>query len=575
MKLTYFSVRDYRSITKAELGNLQTSTILIGPNNEGKSNVLHGLNACLTLLRTERPTKSRDKLQLRYTRDSFDWSIDYPIRKQLKKKDGESVFELHFKLSTTEQAAFCVATGSKLNDVLPIQISFGPSSYASFKVLKQGRGGVALTKKPEQICRFISSTLEFAYIPTVRSANASLEVVNELVSRELRQLEKNTRYTELQKEMIELQQPVLDKIAAKLKASLRGFLGAGLREVSLDLFERYRFNRLGKSCQIMVDDGTPTLLERKGDGVQSLAAISLIIGALQETGADKDIIVLLEEPESHLHPKAIHQLREVLDNLRQDSQLIITTHCPLLVNRARVVSNLIVSKNIVSPAKSLSDLRDILGVRASDNLQHAALIVVVEGPEDETALRALLPHYSEKLGEALSKGSLTFHVLGGASKLPYALSLLQSSICNYYIFIDDDAEGRKGYSEAQKSLLASEANTSFTKCIGLPEAEFEDLLHPNIYADHFLSRFSVDVRNRPFDGKKKWSERIRHGLTRAGKSSANGEAWPERDEYNDKRIIAELVAASPSTSIHPAREEMMLSFVATLEAKLAALSAGQ
>lgn len=200
---------------------------------------------------------------------------------------------------------------------------------------------------------------------------------------------------------------------------------------------------LVRRAQITIDDGTPTLLERKGDGVQSLVAISLMTGTLQETGADKDIILLLEEPESHLHPHAIHQLREVLDSLREDNQLIVTTHCPLLVNRANVPANLIVSKNKASPAKSLSELREVLGVRTSDNLQHAALVVVVEGAEDEVALRALLAHYSASLGAALAKGSLTFHALGGASKLPYALSLLQSSLCNYYTFIDDDDEGRR------------------------------------------------------------------------------------------------------------------------------------
>lgn len=575
MKLTYFSIRDYRSITSAELNHLQSATILIGPNNEGKSNVLQALNACLALLRSERPIRAGDKLQFRYDRESFDWARDFPVRKQLTKKTGESVFELHFQLSETERAEFHEATGSKLNDVLPIQLSFGPNQFATFKVLKQGRGGVALSKKPEPICRFIARTLDFAYIPAIRTANASLEVVNELVSRELRQLEKNERYAELQTEMLKLQKPVLDGIAEKLKANLQGFLGAGLRDVTLNLVDRYRFQQFSKTCQITVDDGTPTLLERKGDGVQSLAAISLMIGALQEAGADKHIIVLLEEPESHLHPKAIHQLREVLDTLRQDSQLIVTTHCPLLVNRANVASNLIVSKNKAAPADSLTALRDILGVRASDNLQHAALIVVVEGPEDEVALRALLPHYSTMLGEALSKGSLTFHVLGGASKLPYALSLLQSSICNYYVFLDDDDEGRKGYAEAQKSLLASPANTSFTKCLSLPEAEFEDLIHPDVYAGHFMSRFSLDVRNRPFDAKEKWSKRIRFGLTKAGKSSATGEVWPEKDEYEDKRAIAELVRANPTTAIHPAREEVLMTFTATLEGKLSALSAGK
>lgn len=298
-------------------------------------------------------------------------------------------------------------------------------------------------------------------------------------------------------------------------------------------------------------------------------------GALQESSADKDIIILLEEPESHLHPNAIHQLREVLDSLREDNQLIVTTHCPLLVNRANVPANLIVSKNKASPAKSLTELREVLGVRTSDNLQHAALVVVVEGSEDEITLRALLAHYSPALGAALTKGSLTFHALGGASKLPYALSLLQSSLCNYYTFIDDDEEGRKGYAEAAKSLLASTANTTTTKCLGLSEAEFEDLLHPDVYADYFTEKYAVDVRHRPFDEKQKWSKRIRLGLTKCGKTSPSGEVWPEKDEYADKRAIAELATKTPATAIHPSREEVIKTFVVALERKLAALTAGK
>ena len=46
-------------------------------------------------------------------------------------------------------------------------------------------------------------------------------------------------------------------------------------------------------------------------------------------------------------------------------------------------------------------------------------------------------------------------------------------------------------------------------------------------------------------------------------------------EYDDKRAIAGLVGRSPSTAIHPAREEVMKSFVASLEAKLASWSTGK
>lgn len=390
-----------------------------------------------------------------------------------------------------------------------------------------------------------------------------------MVDREIRKLSNDAKYAQLLQQIETLQKPVLDSIALKLKTNLKEFLGSSVNDVTLTT-NRYR--GLSRSCQIVIDDGTPTVLERKGDGVQSLVAISLITGALQETGQDKDIIILLEEPESHLHPKAIHQLREVLNSLGKDNQLIVTTHSPVLANRADVSSNLIVSKSRVTPATSLAQLREVLGVRTSDNLQHAALVVVVEGTEDEVALRALFAHRSSKLGEAISKGSMAFHVLGGASKLPYGLSLLQSSICNYYVVIDDDDEGRKGYTEAEKALLASAANTTFTKCLGLPEAEFEDLLSEQVYAEYFQTKYSVDVTRRPFDKKSKWSKRIRHGLTAAGKSSGTGEAWPEPDEYNDKRAIAELVVAHPESALNPDRESVLVSLVTILEAKLDALA---
>lgn len=569
MKLGYFSIQDYRSITKAELQNLQTASILLGPNNEGKSNVLQGLNACLTMLRDGRTLPSKDGLRMRYTRDSYDWVSDFPVRKQEKNPSSPSVFELHFQLSDIEKGRFENAIKSKLNGVLPIELRFTPS-FATFKVLKQGRGGATLSKKADAICRFIGETLDFAYIPAVRTARSSIEIVNDLVEREIRKLTNNAEYAELLQKIEILQKPVLDGIAERLKGNLKEFLGSAVKDVTLNTPSRYR--GLSRSCQIVIDDGTPTLLERKGDGVQSLVAISLITGALQETGQDKDIIILLEEPESHLHPKAIHQLREVLNTLGQDNQLIVTTHSPVLANRVDVSSNLIVSKSRVTPAESLAQLREVLGVRTSDNLQHAALVIVVEGSEDEVALRALLTHRSIKLGKALSKGAIAFHALGGASKLPYGLSLLQTSLCNYYVVIDDDDEGRKGYAEAEKSLLASPANTTFTKCQGLPECEFEDLFSESVYADYFKSKYSVDVTRRPFDKKQKWSKRIRQGLNASGKSSSTGEAWPERDEYEDKSAIAEVVSKHPESAVHPAREDVLNSLVSVLEEKLDVLA---
>ena len=460
MKLTYFSIQDFRSIAKAKFEELATVAILIGPNNEGKSNVLRALHSCLTLLADEdmslRPSTTlggSKVIRVRYDRDTYDWAADFPVGKQAKSPDGDSVFELHFELTEDEQATFLGQTNSKLNGVLPIQLSFGPSPYASFKVLKQGRGGSALSRKALAICRFISTSLDFVYVPAIRTAETSEDLVTDLVTRELRLLERNPKYVESLNDLLELQQPVLDSIVGRLRASLREFLGASFKDVRLDISSRNRFRPMVRGAQIVIDDGTPTPLERKGDGVKSLVAISLMTRALQQAEAARNVILLIEKPESHLHPKAIHQLREVLKSLRQDRQIIVTTHCPLLVNRTDVPANIIVSRSKASPATSLEQLRGVLGVRASDNLRHAGLVIVVEGREDQIALEALLKATSPKIAKAIGSGGIAFEVIRGASKLSFALSSLQAALCNYYCILDDDEEGRRAYGEAKRRSL--------------------------------------------------------------------------------------------------------------------------
>jgi hypothetical protein len=52
MELVSFSVQNYRSITKANRIEIGRSTVLVGPNNEGKSNVLRALVTAMEVLKT-------------------------------------------------------------------------------------------------------------------------------------------------------------------------------------------------------------------------------------------------------------------------------------------------------------------------------------------------------------------------------------------------------------------------------------------------------------------------------------------------------------------------------------------
>ena len=51
VKLIKFSATNYRSITSAHRINFSDTTVLIGRNNEGKSNLLRALEASMLILR--------------------------------------------------------------------------------------------------------------------------------------------------------------------------------------------------------------------------------------------------------------------------------------------------------------------------------------------------------------------------------------------------------------------------------------------------------------------------------------------------------------------------------------------
>ena len=81
MKLVSFTVNNYRSITSANKITISDITILVGKNNEGKSNLLRAINISMIALRFY-----QDSLGIRRSRALYDWETDYPVSLQKSKR---------------------------------------------------------------------------------------------------------------------------------------------------------------------------------------------------------------------------------------------------------------------------------------------------------------------------------------------------------------------------------------------------------------------------------------------------------------------------------------------------------
>ncbi|MDP3988082.1 MAG: AAA family ATPase, partial [Candidatus Levybacteria bacterium] len=147
MLLVNFSVTNFRSITIAHKVALSGTTILIGKNNEGKSNILKALDIAMLALQ-EHAVEDGRRLVRRSVRNddrSYYWQRDFPVGLQTRKTGTQSIFRLEFLLEDGEVTEFVERIKSHLNGTLPIEIKIGKDNRVSIKVAKRGKGGTALT----------------------------------------------------------------------------------------------------------------------------------------------------------------------------------------------------------------------------------------------------------------------------------------------------------------------------------------------------------------------------------------------------------------------------------------------
>ena len=120
MRLVEFSVTNYRSITSAHKIALKNLTVLVGKNNEGKSNLLRALNVAMNAVIFHSRNGGRP---LNYYKQlDYDWHRDFPLQYQERTSGLESIFRLNFRLEDDELNEFHSVTKIRGNEDIPIEV---------------------------------------------------------------------------------------------------------------------------------------------------------------------------------------------------------------------------------------------------------------------------------------------------------------------------------------------------------------------------------------------------------------------------------------------------------------------
>lgn len=522
MRLRTFYVKSYRSIVEATLEDLQKYCAIVGPNNSGKSNLLRAIYIALSIALEGdfRRTRRSRQFAYAYSGEGYRWETDIPVT--LKDvKNASTTFKLTFEFDDDEKTEFKKKFGINLSKSLQMKFQLFESK-TEYNIIMPGRAKKPMEEKMQEIGLFIRSKLDYEYIPCVRATDLTAEYFARLLNKEFKKIEDSPIYQDCLKKIEELQKPIVDTLEAKLTSSLKTFMPdiASVRlQEGIDIIDtqiRYAPSRM-RGIPLNIDDGSLTSVESKGDGIKSLVAIGLIESMSLDELHGKSLILCIEEPEAHLHPDAIHSLRNVLLEIAEKKgvQVIISTHSPILVDRSDVSNNVVVSPgHRVYPCKSIDDVRDVLGVRLTDNLS-ASKVVLVEGESDKRYIEAICRSIAPEVAAKIETSTLRIENVHSASKMDFQIRLYNSLAVSTLVVLDMDDSGISAYEQLLLTKTKPASEILQIKSAGMTRCELEDIVKIDAYAAMIKDEFNISVDTKVFkDRKKPWSDRLRQAANK-------------------------------------------------------------
>lgn len=169
--------------------------------------------------------------------------------------------------------------------------------------------------------------------------------------------------------------------------------------------------------------------------------------------AEVNSVCLIEEPETHLHPKLQRiLLNEISKYIKERNlQIFIATHSPTFIN-SKLNGNINVSifeadGNIIRELNNQTKLMELLGIKASDILQTNG-IIWIEGPSDRIYIKKWLELWCKKYNKSCPVENIdySFSLYGGSILSHFTIDEEKDLISmikmnrNVIIVIDNDNE---------------------------------------------------------------------------------------------------------------------------------------